>query len=460
MLTGLDLFDSSDAEPERPPGPGTFGTVKAHVDFFRDQIGCFRNLQDTYGDVVFIHLGGMPTYVLTDPDLIGEVLLSNSSSFHKDAISRELERALGKGLLTSEDPLWRKQRKLISPALQRRQIAHYADVMVDRTRDMLDEWSDGETRPFHRDMMALTVKIVVQTLFNLDFEDDVERVADVLDTVLDFFHQSVHTPWRLLPDAIPNPTERRFDAALEELDDIIYGLIDARRADATEGDDLLYHLIEAADDDGNQMTDQQLRDEVVTMFLAGHETTALAIMYAWYLMSEHPHSAEKMHAEVDDVLGGEKATAEDSRRLPYTRAVVKETMRLLPPAWIIGREAIEDVQIGRWTIPKGSQVLAPQSLVHVDERWYEKPDEFRPERWIEGIEDDLPRYAYFPFGGGPRVCIGNYFAMMESILVIATMAQHYEVKNVSPEPLRTTPAVTQRPATKIEMRIKKHQIAN
>ena len=437
------------------PGPGALETLRFQYDFTRDQIGTFRKLHAQYGPVARFWLGTFETFSFLEPELIEEVLLREASSFHKDAISQELEVLLGRGLLISEDDFWRRQRKLIAPALQRRQIAHYADVMVSQTERMVEKWKDGEIRRFDRDVMEITLRVVVQTLFDLDIEHRIERVARAIDDAMEYLDEMTHSLWRFVPDAIPSPKQQSFEEAKEELDGVIYDLIEKRRRRDEPGDDLLYRLIEASDEEGNQMTDEQLRDEVITLFLAGHETTALTITYAWYLMSEHPRVAEKLRREVDEVLGGERAGAEHAGELPYTEAVVKEAMRLYPPAWIVGREAVEEVEIGEWTIPEGAQVLLPQCLVHRDERWYDEPDEFRPERWLDGLEDELPRFAYFPFGGGPRICVGNHFAKMESILVIATIAQHAAFVNVSRHSLETYTSVTQRPEHPIRMRVGK-----
>ncbi len=440
--------------PERPPGPRGVDLVKLHLDFSRDQIGCLRSIAEKYGRVANFWLGGFNTYLITEPDLIEDVLLRKSSLFQKDKLTFELADVLGQGLLTSQDPVWKRQRKLISPALRRKQIAHYADKMVTRTEEMLDGWRDGEVRPLHREVMEATLRIVVDTLFDLEFEEDIDEVASSLDAVVEYFHEQGHTLWRFMPEPLPTPMRGKVAEAASRLDEVIYGLIDKRREDDTEGDDLLHHLLKAVDDEGNPMTNRQLRDEVLTMFLAGHETTALAIVYAWVQIGENPEVEQRFREEIEEVLGDRRAVVEDLEKLPYTRAVIEETLRLYPPAWILGREAREDVELGEYTIPAGSTVLLPQCLVHRDERYFQEPDEFRPERWLNGLADELPRFAYFPFGGGRRVCIGNYFAMMEAMLVVATMAQRVELRSAMTEELQVHPSITLRPKGSVDMRIR------
>lgn len=441
-------------KPARPPGPRGLDLVKMHLGFSTDPVACLSGIVEDYGDVTSFWLGGYDTYLIADPDLIEEVLLRKARVFHKDALTFELSQILGKGLLVSEDPLWRRQRKLISPALRRTQIAYYADAMITRTEEMLDAWDDGEVRHLHRDVMEVTLRIVVDTLFDLEFEENIDEVEVAFNTVTEHFHEQTHTLWRFVPEPLPTPMRGKLDEAAAQLDRIIYGLIDDRRKGNTEGDDLLYHLLCAVDDEGNSMTDRQLRDEVLTMFLAGHETTALTITYAWVLLCQHPEKYARLRDEVDTVLGDRRATVDDMSELTYTRAIVDESLRLYPPAWLIGREACEDVEIGDWTIPAGSQVLLPQALVHRDPLFFDAPDDFRPERWLDGLADELPRFAYFPFGGGPRVCIGNYFAQMEAMLVVATMAQHFEMESATDTPLEVQPAITLRPTTDIDMRVR------
>lgn len=273
------------------------------------------------------------------------------------------------------------------------------------------------------------------------------------------FQLSAQTWRQLLPEWIPQPGQKEFEQAVADVDEVLFRIIRERRASDLEGDDLLSLLLRARDDDGVGMDDQQLRDEAITIFLAGHETTALALTWAIYLWCRVPEAAERVRVEVDEVLGKRPATVDDVKKLPLTEAFINETMRLYPPAWTIGREATEDVEIAGWKVPKGAQVLTPQCVVHRDERWFPQPDEFRLERWLDGNEKSLPRFGYFPFGGGPRICIGNHFAMMEAVLTLATLVQHRDFELVSPKvdggpgDAPVSPSVTLRPAEDIEVKV-------
>ena len=439
---------------DSPPGPGLVENAAFHLEFVQDQIDAYWTVLDEYGPVVRLWIGPFDTFLVTEPELIEEVLLEKARSFHKDVVSKELEMLLGRGLLITDGELWRRQRKLVAPPLQRRQIAHYADVMVTQTERLIDGWDDGQTVRFDRDATELTLRIVVQTLFDLEMEGRIETIAEAIDDTMEFVDQYRHSPWRFLPDPIPTPKERKFERAKAHLDEIIYDLIERRRERDEPGDDLLYRLLQASNDDGSQMSDEQLRDEVITLFLAGHETTALAITYAFFLLSQDPRAAGRLREEVDAVIGDQRPGVEHARELPYTEAVFQESMRLFPPAWAVGRQPIEDVEIGDYTIPAGSQVIIPQAIVHRDQRWYDAPDDFRPERWLGDLEEELPRFAYFPFGGGPRICVGNHFAQMEAVLAIATIAKHCQFDHVAPDEMETYTSITQRPEDPVRLRVR------
>ncbi len=438
-----------------PPGPKGLGHLKATYEFMGgEQVPFMRKMQREYGDFVNFRLGTFNNYLISDPEMIHEVLIGKSKVFKKDAITHDLEELLGQGLLTAEGEYWRRNRKIAAPALKRKQIASYADTMVSLTAKHMDAWKQGHQTELHHDMMQLTMAIVVKTLFNLDPGEEVAAVEESIEKAMHFFHLNTHTLWRFMPEALPMKARDDFYAAIEMLNSVIYKLIEDRRNSDEEGDDLLHRLILATDEDGNHMTDAQLRDEAITMFLAGHETTALTISYTWRLLAENPDVARRLYQEVDDILGGKPATVDDVRKLKYTEAIIKESLRIHPPAWIIGREPTEDVEIGPYLIPKGAQVLMCQSVLQMLPKYFVEPTQFRPERWLDPeFEKSLPRHVYMPFGGGPRVCIGNHFAMMEAILVVATMTQHVELDMDLSIPLTKQPAVTWRPTSPLNISV-------
>ena len=417
----------------------------------------FSRLAERFGDVVFFRIGAVPCYVLFHPEDVGRVLVTEHRSFRKDVTTRELSVVLGEGLLTSEGELWRRQRKLASPSLTPRQISTYADAMVRHTVAAADRLGDGEVRDIHADMMRLTLDIVLETLFGSTRGPELDRVGELIEITMVEFERHMGGWRRLLPGWVPTRGKWRVTRVAWQLDEILMKVIHARRESGEEGDDLLWRLINARDDDGEAMDDRQLRDEALTMFLAGHETTALTISYALHLLSVHGEAAERVRVEIDDVLGGRAARLEDVSALSYTEAVVKESLRLFPPAWSIAREALEDVEVAGYTVPAGSQVVIAQWVMHRDPRWYDDPGVFRPRRWLDGLADSLPRFSYLPFGGGPRICIGNHFAMMEAVLVLATLMQRFHVFPVAGERLELSPSVTLRPKNGVRLRLARRE---
>jgi cytochrome P450 len=455
-LLALDrLWGALRPAPDRIPGPSTLSDLALVPVYFGNQLRYLETLHKTWGDVVHSNMGPHPSLLIQDTDLIEEFLLKKHDSFHKDMFVKLLDPIVGQGLLTSEGKLWRKQRKLAAPALQKKQIAAYAETFVSLTAQACEEWTSqgAQTRDVSRDIMALTLKIVVQTLFGMSLEDGVEEIGQLVDLLMEHLNLEFHSPLLLVPQSVKTPSRKKFLKHVARLDDVLRDLIARRRAGA-EGDDLLWRFITARDEDGQPMPDKQLRDEAITMFLAGHETTSLAITYAWDLMTRNPDALNRLVREVDEALGERAATMEDMGKLPWTKAVVQETLRLHPPAWILGREAIEDVQLGPWHVKAGTQVITSPWLLHRDARWFKNPLDFMPQRWLGGqLEASLPRYGYMPFGGGPRVCIGNHFAMMEAMLVIATMAQRVRLKRVSAAPLQFVTSVTLRPALPVQFEV-------
>lgn len=318
--------------------------------------------------------------------------------------------------------------------------------MVKDAEKMLATWKEKETRDIHRDMMRLTMEVVTHTLFNVDVTDDADKVAQALSVLVEPFGSQATLKW-ILDNRLPTSGNRRFHKTAAQLDEVVYRIIRERRASNQQDQgDLLSMLLQAHDeDDGSQMTDQQLRDEVITLFLAGQETTALALSWAWYLLAQHPEAESRFWQELDEVLEGRAPQAADMPRLKFTEMIAKESLRLYPPAYIVGREAVEDCEIGGYPVPAGTQLFMPTWVVHRDPRFFDAPTEFKPERWTPEFISSLPKYAYFPFGGGPRVCIGNSFAMMEIVLLLATIAQKFRFRLAPDQKVTLQPAMSLRP---------------
>jgi cytochrome P450 len=442
------------AAPRPPEHKGNL-ILGVMSEFNRDTLGFVTRLQ-RYGDVVRARFLYVPAYFIYHPSDIEEILATNAKNFRKAMSLRSnfFHRLVGNGLVTSEGDFWRRQRRLAQPAFHRQRISSYGDVMVEYTKRTIDGWQEAEERDLHRDMMRLTLEIVVKTLFDADVSKDADNVGRVLSEVVKPFASQATLKW-ILDNRMPTPGHRRFHQAVGEIDRIVYRIIAERRQAGYDKGDLLSMLLQAHDDDGSQMTDAQLRDEVMTLFLAGHETTALALGWTWYLLATHKEVEEKFHDEIDRVLSGRLPQTSDMPNLPYTEMIAKETLRLYPPAYAVGREAIEECELGGYRIPRKSQIFAFQWATQRDPRFYENPEDFSPERWTPEFSERLPKYAYFPFGGGPRQCIGNYFAMMEIILLLATIGQRFKFEMVPGANVELYPSMSLRPKTGIRVIVTK-----
>ena len=429
-----------------PPGPRGLPIVGNVFEPRGDAIGYFTKCIREYGDIVFLRFLGVPMCLVNRPDCIESVLVTQHNNFEKSKDYRALRRVLGNGLLTSEGDFWRRQRKLVQPAFHQGRIAAYAEVMVAYTERMLASWKDDQTLDVHEAMMRLTLDIVAKTLFDTDVSREAEDVGAALQVLMSkFFRQAGFA--LLLPSFIPIPTTRRLQRAVGQLDKVIYEIIRRRRTSAQTSGDLLSVLLRAQDDEGLGMTDRQLHDEIMTLFLAGHETTANALSWTWLLLGQNPWAEEKLVEELRRVLSGRAPTAADLPRLTYTDMVLREAMRLYPPVWVIGRRALAPFRMGEYELPAQTNVLMSQIITHRDARYFPEPERFDPDRWKA---DDprcvsLPRFAYFPFGGGPRVCVGAGFAMMEAVLLLATIAQKFRLTLVPGQTIERLPSVTLRP---------------
>ncbi|HWP42275.1 MAG TPA: cytochrome P450 [Blastocatellia bacterium] len=441
--------------PRGPRGHFIRGNLPEYV---QDPLGFLMGSAARYGDVVRLRFFNIPVYVLNNPEHIEYVLVTNNRSFIKPVDFRWpfFRGIFGNGLLTSEGDFWLRQRRLAQPAFHRNRISEYGRVMVEYAGQMLSTWRSAEVRDVHQEMMVLTLRIAIKTLFNVDADRDVVLMSSLSNELIVMFELQESSLW-LAHNFLPTSANRRFRRLIKRLDEYIYGIIRERRQKGEDTGDLLSMLLHAQDEDGSRMTDRQLRDEVTTLFLAGHETTALALSWTWYLLSRHPEVEARLTAELETVLGGRAPRVEDLPSLRYADAVIKESMRLYPPAWAFGRQAIQDCEIAGYRVPKGMQVYFFPWVVHRDARYFDDPEEFRPERWLDERMKHLHRCAYFPFSAGPRVCIGNSFAMMEAVLVLATVAQRYRLKLERDQVVNPWPVFTLRPRNGIKMIIESRE---
>ena len=451
----LQIVTAKRSQAPLPPGPKGNPILGVMPEFSRDQLGFIERARN-YGDVVRMRFFYLTAFFLYHPDDIEYVIATNAKNFIKARSLRSpfFQRLVGNGLLTSEHDVWKRQRRLAQPAFHRQRISSYGDVMVDYTDRMMAGWSDGAERDIHRDMMRLTLEIVVKTLFNADVSADADKVGRVLAQIVKPFASQATLKW-IMDNRLPTAAHRHFNMDANEIDAIVYRIIAERRHSGSDQGDLLSMLLQAHDEDGSQMSDKQLRDEVMTLFLAGHETTALTLSWTWYLLANNPDSERKFHEELQEVLGGRLPTVADLPRLKYCEMLAKESMRLYPPAFGLGRESIEECEVGGYRMPAKTQVFMFQWATQRDPRYFAEPTEFRPERWTEEFSNSLPKYAYFPFGGGPRFCIGNSFAMMEIILVLATIGQHYRLSLVPNQTVTLMPAMSLRPRDGIRMKLER-----
>jgi cytochrome P450 len=439
-----------------PPGPKGYPIFGSVFEPKGDTITYLTKCAREYGDIVFFRFLGVPACFVNGPEHIESVLVTQNSNFVKSKDYRAMRRVLGNGLLLSEGEFWRRQRKLIQPAFHQGRIAAYAEVMIAHTQRMLASWSDGQSLDMHEAMMRLTLGIVAKTLFDADVSHEAEDVDAALTVLMGKFLRQAGMAL-LLPAWVPLPTSQLLKRAVGRLDKVIYSIIEQRRASGQMSGDLLSVFLQAHDDEGVGMTDRQLHDEIMTLFLAGHETTANVLSWTWYLLGQNPQVEEKLTEELSRVLSGRVPTPADLPRLAYTDTVLREAMRLYPPVWVIGRRALAPFRLGEYELPADTNVLISQLIMHKDARYFADPQRFDPDRWSANNPQaaSLPRFAYFPFGGGPRVCIGAGFAMMEALLLLATIAQQFRIE-VSPElKVKVQPTVTLRPKHGIPATLKR-----
>ncbi|MEZ6188994.1 MAG: cytochrome P450 [Planctomycetota bacterium] len=434
-----------------PPGPTGLPFLGNSLNYARDPLGTLSDLAREYGDIAHSRYAGADVFLVVQPAAIEHVLVKNRANYQKDRFLRSLRDVLGDGLLTSEGERWKADRKLMAPAFTPRRIHAYAGTMVACAREAEASWEDEVD--VTEAMTRLTLEVAVRTLFGTTSSEDARRVGEAFRAVAEFFGHAVSVP---LPVGwwswIPTRRNTRYRRARRELEDVVARIVRERRADPS-GDDLLSAMLAARDEEGRGLDDGQLRDQVLTLLLAGHETTSLLLTYVWDALARNPAVEARLHAELEQVLGGRDPELADLERLPYLRQVVQETLRLYPPAAIMGREAIGEDEIQGYRIPQGSIVLMSQWVTQRDPRFFPSPHAFDPERWAPGREAERPRFAYFPFGGGQRICIGEAFAMLEARLVIATLAQRRRFVATSAFPPRLGVSITLRPRDPVRMQL-------
>jgi cytochrome P450 len=430
--------------------------IGGHFRSFRRNPPEFLTRIARLGDVTEFRLSSQQTFLINHPDLIRDLLVTNHQKFIKGRALQRAKSLLGEGLLTSEKEFHLRQRRMIQPAFHRARINEYAEAMIAYGERMASEWRDGEIFDIDREMMRLTLNIVGKTLFGANVEEDAAEVGRAMTTIVSMFNLLL-LPFAELLEKLPLPHSKRYTAAKKTLDEVIYKIIDERRTSGADTGDLLSMLLLAQDEEtGGAMSDLQVRDECLTLFLAGHETTANALTWTFYLLSQNPQAEAKFHRELDEVLSGKSLTPEDYTHLKFTESVLAESMRLFPPAWTIGRLAIEEHEFGGFSVPKKSLVLASQFVTHRDARFWENPDEFQPERWENlSIKEAGNKFIYFPFSKGVRSCIGEQFAWMEGVLLLAALGRKWRLTLAPAQKIDWQAMITLRPKYGMRMRIEK-----
>lgn len=445
-----------------PPGPPPFNNVIGLLYLMyqvnqHNAITLIQNGINQYGDTFVMTINRIVQFWSQDADFAYEVLVKQAAHFNKDRDYRDqgrgLARFLGNGLLTSNGDFWKRQRKLAAPAFHAKRIEAYANTMVGYGQQQMAGWREGQRLDMSREMSTVTMRIVAKSLFDVEVIDIVEMVTRSMAVIQE---SAIVTQTSPLPTWVPTPLELRARRAVRDLDEFVYKTIAEWRKTGVDKGDLLSMLLLAEDDEGQHMTDEQARDEIVTLFLAGHETTANTLNWTWTLLAQHPDIEAKLHAELDSVLQGRPPTLADLRRLPYTDMVIKESMRLYPPAWTFSRETLQDVTIAGFNVPKGAvAALYVYGLHRNPKYWGADADVFRPERFLPEESEGRHKYAYIPFGAGPRVCIGFSFATMEANLLLATFAQQWQMRLAPGQTVEMQPLITLNPKGGLPLTLEK-----
>ncbi|HXX96720.1 MAG TPA: cytochrome P450 [Candidatus Bathyarchaeia archaeon] len=461
-----------------PPGPHSILPNKLLRKFMNDPIKTLMDIAHTYGDICHFKFGRQHIYLLNNPDYIEGILIRDHKNFIKSRGLQVSKRLLGEGLVTSEGEYHDRQRRLIQPTFHPNRIKGYGDIMASHAVRMQERWKDGSTLDIHNEMMHVTSEIISKAVLGSDIKAEEDEVGVALQTCMEYFNR-LQMPFGELIEKIPIlPINKGYQSAKKKLDSIVYSMIKEHRDNESKRvyhkedreicpknqhmskpTDLLYTLLQAQDTEAGigRMTDLQLKDEVMTIFLAGHETTSNALTWTFYLLSQHPTTDDRLYAELCSILGDKDAkripTVEDMPKLEYTEKVFRESMRLYPPAWTLGRRAINDYKVDKYVIPAGSVILMSQYVMHRDSRYFSDPDVFYPDRWTKEAMLHLPRFSYFPFGGGIRGCVGEPFAWMEGILLLATICRHWKMHHDKDHKVGLKPLITLRPKYGMRMKL-------
>ncbi len=436
-----------------PPGPAGFARVTAIQFMRRNPLAAMQTLARTYGDMVYVNLGPYHVYLLNHPDFLHEILVRQADKMRKPrTLTRPIVDFLGNGLLVSHGEYWKQQRRTIQPAFRPQHTPAYSQIMVDGILQHIGNWEAGHIYDVDHEFMKMTLQMVTQALFGSRVTESGDHIADAVKILQRVSYQQGQAPLAV-PTRVPLPGHLAKQRAIRLLDKVVVDIVRAARSRTQNDGTLLTMLLTAVDVSGAPLTDQQVRDEVMTVLLAGHESTANAIGWMFYLLAQNPDAENKLRLELNEVLGKRSPTADDLRKLSYTAMIVKEALRLYPPAWALPREALEDTEIGGYPVRKGSLLFGVPFIIQRDARYFEQPDQFRPERFANNAEKNLPRHVYLPFGAGPRFCVGNTFALLAMQLTLVTIYQHYCLELVPDQPIVLDPLLTLRPRHGIHMRI-------
>jgi cytochrome P450 len=453
---------------ELPPGPSSHIPGKIVRSFIKDPINTLSKIAEEYGDLSHFKLGRMHVYLINNPDYIEKILIYDHSNFSKGPRLQSAKRLLGEGLVTSEGEFHKSQRKLIQPLFLPKKISSYGAIMTDRALRMIQGWKSGSVVNIHSELMKVTLSIICKSVMDYEMESKQAKDFGNAFEITKKYSSRLQHPLGQILDRVPFlPKVAQSRSAGKTLNTIVYGLISERRKEiesgakdkSSSGADLLSKLIIVQADDGSAMTDTQLRDEIITILIAGHETTSNALTWTYYLISQNPQIARMVFEEIDQVLGGngeeyKQPSIADLPKLKYVEKVFRESMRLYPPVWTMGRFAVNDYPLGGYTIPKGSSLMFSQYAMHHSTKYYDNPETFDPDRWTEEFKMRLPRFSYFPFGGGIRGCVGEPFAWQEGILLIATISSYWSMRLAPDQRIKLQPGITLNPKNGIKMKLK------